>query len=160
MKNFRHSKVQRGLTLIEVLIALLVLSIGLVGIALLHVKSLQFAHSSYYASVASAAALDLEERLWVALASRQDGCLDSQDVEDVLDALEGLWVEQDPARVAVPGMQIQPRTAVFTPLFTEVPITLAWTDARFVDPSANSTFSFSARTVCFEPEDDDDEDDP
>ena len=58
---------QRGLTLLEVLIALLVLSIGLIGAAVLTVQSLQNTHSALYTSLASAAALDLEERLWIDL---------------------------------------------------------------------------------------------
>ncbi|MFO7902269.1 MAG: type IV pilus modification protein PilV [Pirellulaceae bacterium] len=53
-----------GLSLIEVLIALLVLSIGLVGMASLQLTSLKSAHSSYYRSLASTAALNIEERLW------------------------------------------------------------------------------------------------
>jgi prepilin-type N-terminal cleavage/methylation domain-containing protein len=47
---------ERGFTLIEVLIALLVLTIGLVGMAALHMTSLKNAHSSYYRSIASSVA--------------------------------------------------------------------------------------------------------
>lgn len=57
-----------GLTLIEVLIALLVLSIGLVGLASVHLLSLKAAHSSYYRSLAATAALDAEEQAWSLLA--------------------------------------------------------------------------------------------
>jgi prepilin-type N-terminal cleavage/methylation domain-containing protein len=99
---------QRGVSLIEVLVTLLVLSIGLVGIALLHLNSLKFAHSSYYTSVASSAAVDLEERLWVALGSGVGGCLDSGDVSGVIEALENLWSDADASRVGVPGMTVTP----------------------------------------------------
>ena len=141
---------QRGVSLIEVLVTLLVLSIGLVGIALLHLNSLKFAHSSYYTSVASSAAVDLEERLWVALGSRAGGCLDSDDVSGVIQDLEGLWSWSDAAaaRVGVPGMTITPGSVSDTETYTEVPITLSWADARFDD---GNSFPFAARVVCFEP---------
>lgn len=61
-----------GLTLIEVLIALLVLSIGLVGLSSVHLLSLKAAHSSYYRSLAATAALDAEELAWSLLAKNLD----------------------------------------------------------------------------------------
>ena len=139
---------QRGVSLIEVLVTLLVLSIGLVGIALLHLNSLKFAHSSYYASVASSVAVDLEERLWVALGARAEGCLDSGDVGGVIVQLEAVWSDADPSRIGVPGLNILPRTISDTATYTEVPVTLSWADARFAD---GNSFPFSARAVCFEP---------
>lgn len=65
-----------GFSLLEVLIALVVLSVGLIGIGALTVKSLQSVHSSLFTSVASAAALDFEERLWLEVGglSEGDGC--------------------------------------------------------------------------------------
>ncbi|MFU8832281.1 MAG: type IV pilus modification protein PilV [Wenzhouxiangella sp.] len=64
MPRNRQTRHQSGLTLLEVLIALLVLSIGLVGMASLHLTSLQASHSSYYRSIASTISLNIEERLW------------------------------------------------------------------------------------------------
>ena len=140
---------QRGVSLIEVLVTLLVLSIGLVGIALLHLNSLKFAHSSYYTSVASSAALDLEERLWVALGSGAGGCLESGDVTGVIDALEAVWSDADASRVGVPEITVTPRNVDYTTAtYREVPVTLSWTDARFTE---GNSFPFAARVVCFEP---------
>jgi len=59
---------QRGFSLIEALIALLVLSIGLIGIAAMQLKALQSANAGYQRSVASVAAVDAQERLWAQLA--------------------------------------------------------------------------------------------
>ena len=143
------SNSQRGVTLIEVLVTLLVLSIGLVGIALLNLNSLKFAHSSYYTSAASSAALDLEERLWVALGSRAEGCLDLADVNGVINDINTLWSDPDASEVGIPTLDVELRTPLFRPTFTEVPITLSWSDARFVD--GESEFAFSARAVCFVP---------
>lgn len=54
---------QRGATLIEVLIAIVVLSIGLLGLAGLQVTSVQSNHSAYQRSQASLLANDLADRM-------------------------------------------------------------------------------------------------
>lgn len=55
---------QRGFSLIEALIALVVLSIGLIGVAAMQLKALQSASAGYQRSVASVAAVDAQERIW------------------------------------------------------------------------------------------------
>ena len=72
--NSRSPIGSKGLTLLEVLIALLVLSVGLIGVAVLTVQSVQHVHSSLLHSIASVAALDFEERLWLKLATTSSGC--------------------------------------------------------------------------------------
>lgn len=54
---------QNGATLIEVLIAILVLSIGLLGLAGLQVTSVQSNHSAYQRSQATLLAYDLADRM-------------------------------------------------------------------------------------------------
>ena len=54
---------QRGFTLLEVLIAMVVLSIGLLGVMALQANMLSYSHSAYLTSLASVKALDLEERM-------------------------------------------------------------------------------------------------
>jgi type IV pilus assembly protein PilV len=56
-------KPQQGATLIEVLIAIVVLSIGLLGLAGLQVTSMQSNHSAYYRSQATLLAYDLADRM-------------------------------------------------------------------------------------------------
>ena len=82
--RFNHPcRAATGLTLLEVLIALVVLSIGMVGLGALMVTALSNVHSSSQYSLASALALDFEERLWFDLAtasatdpdSLSNGCL-------------------------------------------------------------------------------------
>lgn len=58
---------QEGFTLVEALVALVVLSIGLLGVAAMQVKALQSAHMGFQRSVASLAAVDAQERAWAAL---------------------------------------------------------------------------------------------
>lgn len=57
---FPHS---RGLTLVEILIALLILSIGLLGLAGLQTMSLKFNTSAYYRTQATALAYDFADRM-------------------------------------------------------------------------------------------------
>lgn len=58
-----------GFTLVEALVALVVLSIGLLGVAAMELRALQGAHAAYQRSVASLAAQDARERLWAEVAS-------------------------------------------------------------------------------------------
>ena len=60
--NLRSSN-ERGATLIEVLVAIVVLSIGLLGLALLQVTSVQSNHSAYYRSQVTILANDLADRM-------------------------------------------------------------------------------------------------
>lgn len=54
----------RGFTLTEALVAILVLSIGLLGVAGMQLKALQSAHAGYQRAIASLAAQDAVELLW------------------------------------------------------------------------------------------------
>lgn len=54
---------QRGLTLIEILVTLVVTSLGLLGIAVLQARGLQSNHDAYLYSQASALAYDMAERM-------------------------------------------------------------------------------------------------
>lgn len=70
-----------GFSLLEVLIALLVLSVGLLGIAGLQTFSLQFNHQSYERTQATLLISDIAERITAnplaARANRYDGVLDT-----------------------------------------------------------------------------------
>jgi prepilin-type N-terminal cleavage/methylation domain-containing protein len=147
-------KAQSGFTLIEVLVALLVLAIGLVGIASLHIAGLRNAHSSYYTSIASSAALDFEERLWLAMTDINEGCIDSVTVDDIIDELEAAWGGGAGGTVTIPGLQVNlvnfdtARLDVDSEFdhWAEVRINVSWTDGRFVQ--AVETFPYTARVVC------------
>ena len=60
------SKPKKGVSLVEALVALVVVSIGLLGLAELELRSMQSNHAAYQASLASVIASDAEERLWFA----------------------------------------------------------------------------------------------
>lgn len=79
-----------GFTLLEVLVALLVLSFGFLGIAAMQIKSMQAAHVSYQRSIASLAAQDAGERLWAELANNPPVCPTS----DTGDAWSVAWYDE------------------------------------------------------------------
>lgn len=54
---------ERGATMIEVLVTIVVLAIGLLGLAGLQVTSMQSNHSAYYRSQATIFAYDLSDRM-------------------------------------------------------------------------------------------------
>ena len=58
-----------GFTLIEILVALVILSIGLLGIAALQLRSVQNSQASFERSVATLQARDLVERMWAGTCS-------------------------------------------------------------------------------------------
>ena len=88
MKPYRQAS---GFTLIEALIAVLVLSIGLLGVAAMQLKALQSAHMGYQRSVASLIAIDAQERAWAVL-SQSGVCPDASAIngwiDDWVDVLE------------------------------------------------------------------------
>lgn len=59
----RTSRPVSGFALIEVLIAVVVLSVGILGILALQLNALAYSYSAYMTSVASVQAMDLEERM-------------------------------------------------------------------------------------------------
>ncbi|MCW4149760.1 prepilin-type N-terminal cleavage/methylation domain-containing protein [Halomonas sp. 18H] len=85
---------QRAFTLLEALIALLVLSVGLLGMASLQLESLRGAHLGYQRGLASLAAQDAVELLWSRLEA--GGC-------PRLGAAEAAW--QDRWQEHLPGLQ-------------------------------------------------------
>lgn len=72
---------QRGFSLIEALIALVILSVGLLGVAAMQLKALHSATNGYQHSIANLAAVDAQERLWAELASTDVDSCTSIDVE-------------------------------------------------------------------------------
>ncbi|MFO7901888.1 MAG: prepilin-type N-terminal cleavage/methylation domain-containing protein [Pirellulaceae bacterium] len=125
--NIGHRKHQ-GVTLIEALIALLVLSIGLVGLGALMVTSLKNVHSSAHYSVASAIVLDFEEVIWSELAQASataaagttpaaldaNGCLSDNTITALATSLTTQWRSgsagqdawTDAQRFQLPGITI------------------------------------------------------
>lgn len=130
----RHSGSQSGFTLIEALIALLVLSIGMLGVAAMQLKALQGAHAAYQRSIASLAAQDAQERLWASMATSAD--LTCPDVT-VVNGENKPWVAQ--WENFLPGLNNDP---LGTPTDCEFSITLSWDEERF---GGGEPFTYTVR---------------
>lgn len=163
-----------GLSLIEVLIALLVLSIGLVGMASLQLTSLKSAHSSYYRSLASAAALDTEERMWLRMRQEilteasTDFCMPDTVINNVIAASQAAWLPATSAtrqEAGIPNLTITAGAVVetsntradtsnsgdWTYRWQQIPIRLTWTENRLEDGGAGGfteSFDYVIRIPC------------
>ncbi|GGC99406.1 type IV pilus modification protein PilV [Vreelandella lutescens] len=76
---------QQGFSLVEALVALVILSLGVISVAAMQLKAMQSAHSGYQQSLVSVAALDAQERIWAAV-QQVERC---QDIP--LGAIESEW---------------------------------------------------------------------
>ncbi len=61
--TYKHLKANQGFTLMEVLISVLILSIGMLGLASLQVNSLRYNQSAYLRSQATLIAYDIIDRM-------------------------------------------------------------------------------------------------
>lgn len=156
----RHSS-NAGFTLIEVMIALAVLTIGLTGLAAMQLSAMQFSHSSHYRSLASTIALDFEERLWLDLADNDFTCDPADDWEGKVADLATDWnrtyLAEDDAEDAqdyaymlrIPGLTISPGEAIFADSVVQIPVSLSWTESRFGDTeSTTENFNYTVRIQC------------
>jgi type IV pilus assembly protein PilV len=73
---------QTGFTLIEILVTVIVLAIGLLGLAGLQATSLRFNNSAYHRSQATSLAYDMVDRMRVNRQAALDGDYDPEDFED------------------------------------------------------------------------------
>ena len=151
---------QGGLTLIEALVTLFVLSVGLVGLATMHLTSLQSAHSSYYRSMASAIALNFEERLWLAASEEllaPGQCLEA--LPERATVLRNDWVNASSLpgiRVSIDGPSLitfsrpQPgATGTWTDRWQEMTLTIEWAETRFrSEPNQPERFDYMLRVPC------------
>jgi len=161
----RHTAgLQSGFTMIEVLIAFLVLAIGLIGMASLQLTSVKSAHSSYYRSIASSIALDLEEQLWVEVGDQTaDGC---PNLNNVVTRVQTIWTGGlDGTRWAsheiatLPGIGANgaitsdvttttEKTPSGTPFWTSIDFVLSWSEQRFESEGETEQFAFTSRVAC------------
>jgi type IV pilus assembly protein PilV len=129
-----------GFTLIEALVAILVLSVGLLGIAAMQLKATQSSHLAYNRSLATLAAQDAVERLWAEFgnpvtAGSNSGDCPSPDVvttewRNNWSSLLPLLPESEQASVAA-----DPDGSGDICKYL---ITIAWSDERFSDENVSN----------------------
>lgn len=132
---------QQGFTLLEVIIAVLVLSVGLLGIAGLQLKALQGAHLAYQRTVASLAAQDARERVWYKLAARIENeadtvCPPEEDLTAITEDGSDWHDQWEPylRGLATDAIQSQPDCSF--------KVTVDWTENRFQGEGDVSTLTY------------------
>ncbi len=141
-----------GFSLLEVLIALFVLSIGLVGMAALNLSALKNVHSAQQASLASAIALDFEERLWLSLAETSVGCPDAVGVGE---ALVDDWTGDPPQGwgllLQLPKLSVVVEEDDVGGEALPVAITVQWAEERLLGGEAEDVtevFEYDVEILC------------
>lgn len=119
---------QRGVTLLEVLITVLVLSTALMALAALQTRSLQYNSSAYLRSQANIIAYDVFDRMRIATGPT-GAVMQNVDIDDLVSALPG--GEGD--------VQCSNR---------ECTVTISWTEPtanQAGDESEQTTFAYTSR---------------
>ncbi|WP_431024542.1 type IV pilus modification protein PilV [Halomonas sp. H5] len=127
---------QKGFTLLEALIAVLVLSFGLLGVAAMQLKAMQSSHLSYHRSIATLAAQDAVERLWIELGSASNFCPDP-------DAVKADWLNHWASKL--PNMNASASSDIESPSACEYKVIVSWEDNRFSDNADVSSLSYFTR---------------
>jgi len=138
---------QRGFTLLEVLIAIVVLAVGLLGVAAMQVKALKSAHLAYQRSIATLAAQDAVEQLWVELAKPSDldaggsnypvdpgVCPDDTAINQIEADWKARWGEHIPmsSESTIENPSSSPSNCLYV-------VSVNWNDERF-DDDGDGTF--------------------
>ncbi|WP_333796992.1 type IV pilus modification protein PilV [Rheinheimera sp.] len=127
---------QGGFSLLEVLIAMLILAFGALGLAGLQMKTLQSSHSAYQRGLANIIAADTVERLWANAAAAAP-----LTVLQIQAQVQQRWLLTNNNNVTLPGLVttiIEP--AAGDTLYT---VQITWDETRFDDE--NTSFSYSFR---------------
>lgn len=127
---------QAGFSLLEVLIAMLILAFGALGLAGLQMKTLQASHSAYQRGLANIIAADTVERLWANAAAAAP-----LTVPQVQAQVQQRWTITNNNNVTLPGLVttiVEP--AAGDTLYT---VQITWDETRFDDD--NTSFSYSFR---------------
>ncbi|WP_168927527.1 type IV pilus modification PilV family protein [Nitrincola alkalilacustris] len=124
----------RGFSLIEILITIVVVSVGVLSLVLLQARSMQFAQASYQRSVAVMQVNDLVERLWTGVCS----------LPDSFEVIHADWVSvHSQSLPGWDGDDTSVDTAANPPVYT---ITVQWSDERVrfdLDDATETAHSFT-----------------
>ncbi|MFG6158387.1 type IV pilus modification protein PilV [Halomonas sp. 1390] len=122
-----------GFSLVEVLVALLVLSLGVLGMAGLQLKSLQGAQVAKQRSQATLAAEDFGERLWFWV-GQQSGlaCPDDAAIDERYRAWLDDWTRELPDLANRSGWSWADKAAC------NISLEVRWQDERFVTVRRNA----------------------
>lgn len=118
-----------GFTLLEVLVTLIVISIGLLSIAQLQARALQFSYASLQRSVAIVQVNDLVERMWTGI------CDSETDIATIVND----WAETSNEHRLLPDWNIDNSDFTDAPLYTVV---ISWSEERIAPDRPELSFTF------------------
>lgn len=124
---------QKGVTLIEVLVALLVLSIGLLGLAGLQTIALQHNQAAYMRSQATNLAYDVADRMRARREAALAGAYDTNDCDSASDDDLESWC--DAVQANLPG-----GTASISRSDNRFTITIQWREERLEGENGSDQF--------------------
>jgi len=124
----REPALQRGMTLIEILVAIVVLSIGLLGLAGLQLKGLQVSQGSTYRWQAAVLAEDIADRIRADATNAAGYVLPTPTAAPTGATLAA--VTEWKTRVAMLPGGTASITAPAGPAFNQMTITVSWVDTR------------------------------
>ncbi|MCB1919948.1 MAG: type IV pilus modification protein PilV [Candidatus Competibacteraceae bacterium] len=137
-QRFRFARLQHGFTLIEVLVTVVVLAIGLLGLAGLQATALKYNSTAYQRSQAVILAYDIIERM---RANQTQGVLEYLACH-LGGSCTGVAQQDIQAWNNMLGQLLPFGTADITPTGNAVTVTIRWDDSRGQDPLQE----FSVRT--------------
>lgn len=111
-----------GFSLLETLIALVVLSVGALGCVALQLHALQATHSAYQRSLASLIAADAGERLWLGMATGQ------VDVDWVPEWMQRRDCGHAASHVCLPELEVRIEGVAARRV-----VSVSWAESRFMD---------------------------
>ena len=126
-----HSRECGGFTLIEVLVTVLLLSVGALGTALLQMQALKATHAAYQRTLASVFAADVAERLWfglVAGVSTDAWLADWQHERNCAEAT---------GHVCLPGLQVELENQG-----NRWAISVSWNESRLHEPDSRAAIDY------------------
>jgi len=129
-KTFSPLRTQRGLSLLEVLVSIVVLAIGLLGLAGLQMTALKSGHSAYLRSQATILAYDFADRMRTNRAQVLSGTYDSANNAD-----RAAWTN------SVKSVLGTDATTALTRNGSRVQISITWNETRGEIRSAGATGS-------------------
>lgn len=133
-----------GFTLIEILVALAVLSLGLLGLAAMNLTALTNSQASYERSIAVMQANDLVERMWAGLCEVHD---EGEFVESEADDIKAAWEDAHEDTLSALGWRspaLDYTDAVSGVAGTVVELQIIW-DERTPQPGEPPTMQFTHR---------------
>ncbi len=119
--------------MVEALVAVLVLSIGLLGVAAMQLKALQSAHMGYQRAVVSLAAIDAQERAWAGLSqSSPHACPDTT-------TFESAWLSHWFNGILIDaGSSLSGNNCTYS-------VTLDWREDRYATGESGTAFTYQFR---------------